>query len=35
MHPLLASPRRLLLYLIAWEPFHVLVDGILRGAGKA
>jgi two-component system sensor histidine kinase AlgZ len=33
MHPLLASPRRLLLYLIAWEPFHVLVDGILRGAG--
>jgi hypothetical protein len=33
MHPLLASPRRLLLYVIAWQPFLVLVDGILRGAG--
>jgi hypothetical protein len=33
MHPLLASPRRLALYLIAWSPFLVLVDGILRGAG--
>lgn len=33
MHPLLASPRRLLIYLIAWEPFLVLVDGFLRGAG--
>jgi len=33
MHPLLASPRRLLLYLVAWNPFLVLVDGILRGAG--
>jgi hypothetical protein len=33
MHPLLASPRRLALYLLAWEPFLMLVDGILRGAG--
>jgi hypothetical protein len=33
MHPLLASPRRLALYLVAWEPFFLLVDGILRGAG--
>ena len=33
MHPLLASPRRLVIYLIAWEPFLVLVDGFLRGAG--
>ena len=33
MHPVLASPRRLALYLVAWVPFLVLVDGILRGAG--
>jgi two-component system sensor histidine kinase AlgZ len=33
MHPLLASPRRLVIYLIAWEPFFILVDGVLRGAG--
>lgn len=33
MHPLLASPRRLALYLLAWEPFLMLVDGTLRGAG--
>ena len=33
MHPVLASPRRLALYLVAWAPFLVLVDGILRGAG--
>jgi two-component system, LytTR family, sensor histidine kinase AlgZ len=33
MHPLLASPRRLGFYLLAWLPFLVLVDGILGSAG--
>jgi hypothetical protein len=32
MHPLLASPRRLGLYLLAWIPFLILIDGILRSA---
>jgi len=33
MHPLLANPRRLGVYLLAWLPFAGLLDGTLRSAG--
>ena len=33
MHPLLASPRRLGLYLLAWGPFAGFLYGILEGKG--
>jgi two-component system sensor histidine kinase AlgZ len=33
MHPLLASPRRLGLYLLAWIPFAVFLNAILQGNG--
>jgi two-component system, LytTR family, sensor histidine kinase AlgZ len=33
MHPLLASPRRLGLYLLAWVPFAGFLDAMLEGKG--
>lgn len=33
MHPVLANPRRLGFYLLAWLPFAGLLDGTLRSAG--
>jgi len=33
MHPVLANPRRLAVYLLAWLPFAGLLDGTLRSAG--
>lgn len=35
MHPLLSNPRRLALYLLAWVPFGIFVQVILRGSSPS